>query len=557
MMKPLAARSKIRFFMLALAFALTGSTLLSSIEAHAQQSEADYIKSEVETGTWLTPASRPFFHKLYSDRGYQPIWTNEGQLNSRATELRSAVFTTLPAHGLPSKDYWTQQIESFFQPTFDPRAWLAAEMALSKIYMDAAIQVSTGRLSPDSISKDIKFTRRQFLDWSDLQSAANNGGISAMLDRLAPQHEGYKRLQTALARLREVQAQGGFGVLAPSRSTLRVGVNAPIVKSIKTRVSKMGYFVSSIDTVYDSELSEIIKDIQDHNMANPTGVLGPRDAQSWEYFSVSSAKRIQQIEINMEKYRWLPRQFENKYLFVNLATQKLKLVDPSNTMESVKEMRVVNGRPTRKTPSMRDETSAIVFNPTWGVPPTVFAEDKLTKIRDLLSTQGWAGFDAWMDQMRFTIMDSSLQMNLDPKTADFFIVQQPGYNNALGVAKIVLKNPWSIYMHDTNERELFTQSMRARSSGCIRLQRPLDMVEYLLQGSEWNRAKIEDYVAKPGETKEKETWVKIPQQNKLAIYTMSLTAQVGDDNIIRFTSDAYQQNAQILTALQANGFYKP
>ncbi|MES2962577.1 MAG: L,D-transpeptidase family protein, partial [Bdellovibrionota bacterium] len=557
-----------RSYSLAMAlFFAFGLSVVATPSISLAQSEADYVKEEVELGAWLKPSNRPYFQKVYGDRAFQPIWTANGQLNVRAIELRNAVLRAVPAHGLRVRDYWTNQIESFFQPNFDSRAWLAAEMALSKVFIDVSIQLNVGRVNPEAIATDIKFAQRSFTDWPELQAAANGAGIAALWDRLAPQHEGYKRLQIALARMQTIEKAGGFKALYAPKITLKKGSKNPVVKSLKLRAQAMGYLVSNVDDVFDEELEEHVQDIQEWNLAPSTGVLTPSDSQSWEWFAVSSARRIQQLELSMEKYRWLPRKLEERHIFVNLATQRLKLHDPTNTLDSVREMKTINGRPSRKTPSMRDETKHVVLNPTWGVPPRIFAEDKLTHIRELLTKGGYPAFDAWMNANRFHVMDETLTqrlaagsidwMNLDPKEAKFYIVQQPGYMNALGRAKILLGNAWFIYMHDTNERDLFlTAANRAKSSGCIRLERPIDMVEYLLRGTKWNRTELDAFVAKPGETKEKESWVKIPEANRIVVYTMSITSHVGDDNVIRFTQDVYAQNLAVLQSLQAAGFYK-
>ncbi|MEK7355733.1 MAG: hypothetical protein AAB250_04760, partial [Bdellovibrionota bacterium] len=109
--------------------ALVAFTLMKPTVARAQATEAQYIKDEVVAGAWLKPSHRPLFQKFYGDRGYAAVWTSNGQLTQRAIELRAAVLRVVPAHGLKMKDYWTPQIESFFRPNFDVRAWLAAEMA--------------------------------------------------------------------------------------------------------------------------------------------------------------------------------------------------------------------------------------------------------------------------------------------------------------------------------------------------------------------------------------------------------------------------------------------
>ncbi len=525
---------------------------LTAASAHAQSERV------------VLPATAKAYEKFYSDRSFAPAFVNGGYATALVSELKQAILTVAPRHGLSPRDYWTANLESMSQMAPQPAG---AEAAYAKAYIDLAMHIEIGRLNPSSISKDIKYARQPFTGWSALQAGALNQGLATALESLAPTHEGYRGLVSALERMRAIEAQGGFKALAKSSSTLKVGSSASVVKDIKSRAAALGYYVASIDTKFDSQLSTIISDIQQSNLAPVTGRLSPSDSATWEWFSVSSARRIQQIELNMEKYRWLPRQLETRHIFINLATQKLSVVDPTNTIESLKDMRVINGRAERKTPSMRDEVTSVVFNPKWTVPPTVFAEDKVTALKGLIQTQGYAGVDSWFSQGRYTVVDDELRrqlspssidwMNLNPATANFYIVQLPGYDNALGVAKVMLNNPWAIYLHDTNDRNLFSNSMRARSSGCIRMQYPLDMAEYLLRNTKWNRPAIDAFVPHSSyEMKEKETWVKIPQENKLPVYTLSVTARLGDDNVIRFTQDVYKQNAAILAALQGSGFLK-
>lgn len=512
----------------------------------------------------VVPPTAKAYERLYSDRGYSPVFVSGGQYTRMVSELKQAIFTVAPRHGLAPRDYWTANLDAMSMMSPAPAG---AETAFAKAYVDLATHIQVGRLNPASISKDIKYTQQPFTGWSALQSGILNQGLASILESLAPQHEGYRKLVFGLERMRAIESNGGFKALGKSSSTLKVGSSSSIVKEIKLRAQAVGYYVGSIDSKFDQQLSTIISDIQQSNLAPVTGRLSPSDATTWEWFSVSSARRIQQIEMNLEKYRWLPRQLEARHIFINLATQKLTLIDASNWNPNLKDMRVINGRADRKTPSMRDEVTSVVLNPKWTVPPTVFAEDKVTALREIIQTQGWMGVDSWFAKGRYTVVDDQLRrqlspssidwMNLNPATANFYIVQTPGYDNALGVAKVMLNNPWAIYLHDTNDRDLFSNSMRARSSGCIRMQYPLDMAEYLLRNTKWNRPAIDAFVPHNSfDVRDKETWVKIPQENKLPVYTLSITARMDNDNVIRFTQDVYKQNAAILAALQGKGLLK-
>lgn len=538
--------------------------VLSLLTSSAFAQDASFVRSELERSGAVPAASKAGLQKFYGDRSFEPVFVRNGQATNLVYELKQAIQQIAPLHGLPATDYWTPSLEAISQ-LYPLPAY--AEVQFAKAYVDLATHIAVGRLNPSSISKDIKYTRRAFTDYAVLQQAVTYGGLANALHSVAPKHQRYTSLVSGLQRMRQIELQGGFKALSAPKSTLRVGAKSPIVLEVKRRAQAMGYYVGSMDNVLDSQLSSVISDIQSSNLGAATGILSPSDSSLWEWFSVSSTRRIQQMELNLEKLRWLPSQLEERHIFVNLGTQVLNVVDPYNTNDLLKNMRVINGRFARKTPSMRDTFKNIVFNGNWTVPPTIFAEDKLTALQKILQTEGTYGVYNWFQKGRYTVVDSELRntidptsidwMNINPKTADFYIRQLPGYDNALGVVKLMMNNPWSIYLHDTNERDLFSNAMRARSSGCVRLQYPLDLVEYVLRGTTYDRYKIDSMVPHTSyDVSPKETWLKIPAANNIPIYTLSVTTNVGSDGIIRFTQDLYKQNLAILNALNAAGFAK-
>lgn len=527
------------------------------------QVSAQSLKNEIEGSAKISRTSKAQLTTIYLPRNFEPIWVNAQGFTPAAQNLRAAI-AMLNTHGLPVTDYWPASVEAAFTAPLAPANHLSHEIALSRILLAAATNVSVGRVDPSSVASDIKFEQRSFVGFDKIHQAILAQRFDTLWDELAPKHEHYIKLKQVLARLRATEAAGGFGAIRPATSTLQVGSTSPLVRELKNRARLMGYQITNIDNVFDSQLEFAVKDIQKANLTAATGKLSRTDKGSWEFFSVTSARRIQQVELNMEKLRWLPTTLERRHILVNLATQEARLIDPNLTNPNLMLQGVINGRPERKTPSMRDEIKSVVMNPTWTVPETVFAQDKLPAIRKIQGL-GPIAIRSWFAEKGFKVVRSSAE--LDPASIDWlnmsatrpsvYLVQQPSYDNALGVVKFLMGNPWAIYMHDTNERNLFTaKSNRQLSSGCVRLPKPIDFAEYLLQGTQWNRANIEALVAKPGEIKDKQTYVTLAKEARLPVYIISLTARLGDDGVMRFTQDHYLQNLALLNKLKASGYYR-
>ncbi len=551
------AASLIKGFIVA--FLTVGFAVTAEAQISSQQ-----IKSEIEGSAKLTRTTRAQLIQLYTSRSFEPIWINSSGLSAAAFQLKAAV-PLIVNHGFPVADYWPASIETAFSAPLPPSSFLSTEIALSRILIAITTNLNVGRVDPSAVADDVKFEKRTFELWSAIQQSLVDSRFDLLIERTAPQHEQYQKLKEVLARLRSIESRGGFSAIRPASSTLKIGSVGSKITELKQRAKLMGYQITNLDDRFDSELEAAVRDIQKANLATPSGRLAPTDAASWEFFSVSSTRRIQQVELNMEKFRWLPSQLEQRHIFVNLATQEAKLVDQNLANPNIELQTVINGRGARKTPSMRDEIYYLVMNPTWTVPITIFSEDKLPMIQGL-AAQGADVLRTWFVENRFKVLTRDLKteldpasidwFNIDPKKSPIFIQQQPSYDNALGVVKFMMRNPYSIYFHDTNDRGLFSKSNRLISSGCIRMPFPIDFAEYLLKGTKWDRFAIENHVAKPGEVRDDDTTVVLPKENRLPAYIISITARLGSDGVMRFTQDHYQQNLALLNKLKASGFYR-
>jgi len=234
-------------------------------------------------------------------------------------------------------------------------------------------------------------------------------------------------------------------------------------------------------------------------------------------------------------------------VLVNIAGFDLEVLEGDRT---VMTMRAVVGKAYRRTPVFSSRITDVMFNPPWTVPPKIAGQDILPKIRDdsgYLADNGFRVFDGWGAEAR----------ELDPRDIDWWRVraarfpyrlrQNPGPGNALGRVKFVLPNPFDVYLHDTPDRSLFDRPSRTFSSGCIRIEKPLEFAEYLLRGDPaWPRHRI-DTVLATGRT------IVAHLANPVPIYVAYGTAWVEGDGTVHFRHDVYGRDARLMAALARQG----
>jgi murein L,D-transpeptidase YcbB/YkuD len=452
-------------------------------------------------------------------------------------------------HGLNPQSYWTAAMEQQFNAG---NLSAGLKQQTNQNFVRLLQDISTGAVDPEELSDDIKVRAKGFVNAKQLQALIVTTGKQAdlLMESMAPQNPPYLGLKAALVRLYPACRYNTWEPLVKPRRILKMGVRDESVISLKKRFTLLGYRIGTVSDTVDQDMITAINDVEWNMHIKPDGTLGP-DGKVFQFLNVSCMDRVHQIQADMEKMRWFPQRFEDRFILINTAFTYFIMMDTTNGQKSVTSFRTINGRNERRTPTMKDKIVRVIFNPYWVVPPTIFLEDKLEDIRKL--QRGTVG--QYFAEHNYEVWNSSFDKQLNPDSIDWwslnpdidaklYIRQKPNYMNSLGVVKFELTNSFSIYLHDTNQRELFPEPMRLISSGCIRLEKPLDLAEYLLQGTSWTRAAIEQAVAKPGEVMSKDT--KVNLADPMAVYTIFLTSQLTSDNILRFTTDVYQQNQEIL-----------
>jgi murein L,D-transpeptidase YcbB/YkuD len=256
--------------------------------------------------------------------------------------------------------------------------------------------------------------------------------------------------------------------------------------------------------------------------------------------NVSVSERVSQIELNMERWRWLPKSLGEKYLLVNIADFSVSVVDAGKTVLS---MPVVVGNSYRKTPVFSAHMTYLEFAPYWYVPKTILEEDKLPLIRN---------DPTYIERKNFEMVSWDRETVVDPATIDWDAIdaesfpgllrQKPGPWNALGRVKFMLPNQYAVYLHDTNERHLFGQRNRQFSSGCIRLKRPAELARYLLEDKGWDETDVADALASE---KPKRVYL----EKALPVHVLYWTAWVDDAGQVNFREDGYGRDRDLAQAL--------
>ena len=274
------------------------------------------------------------------------------------------------------------------------------------------------------------------------------------------------------------------------------------------------------------------------------GILGP---QTLRALNISAEQRVRQIVVNMERWRWLPRNLGDRYILVNIAGFNLDVVEGEAPVLS---MRVVVGKTYRKTPVFSDNITYLVINPYWGVPDSIARKDILPKLKKESN---------FLRDLKIRVYDGlgGNSKEIDPNTIDWNVVsaaelsyrfkQDPGPQNALGKIKFMFPNRFNVYLHDTPSKELFGKARRDFSSGCIRVEKPDELVEYLLRNHpDWSPEKIRSTLANSHLTTQT-----IKLSEPMNIHILYWTVWVAKDDRIYFSPDIYDRDTALDTAMQS------
>lgn len=339
-------------------------------------------------------------------------------------------------------------------------------------------------------------------------------------------------LWSYLLKYREIAKRGGW--LAVSRGpSLKKGDKAERVIELRRRLivtEDISGKAATDQSLFDDELQDAIIRFQKRHGLKVDGVVGRETIKA---LSVPVEKRISQIEINLERFRALSNGLGERYICINIADFELKVVEHGH---SVMNMKVIVGKQYWHSPVFSSEMTHVIFNPSWYVPNSIAVGEILPKIKeepDYLNKESFKVFSK--EKNRLKEIDAAA-INWADVTAENFnyrFVQVPGIKNPLGKLKFVFPNEYFVYLHDTPAKVLFEKSSRAFSHGCIRIEKPVELAEYLFRDDpSWTSERISAMIERGKE-------VKVSLPAPVTIHILYLTAWVDEENVLQFRDDIY------------------
>ena len=492
--------------------------------------------------------------KFYRERQFRLGWFRQHQLVPQASTFLSVV-AKAKEDGLDPKSYDASQITAMLTALKSAAQDTARrnelerklDVTLSGSYFAWASDYYRGVANPyDTKNEAWKVKRNKIkLDHALMTILRERESTYPYYD-FAPLHPEYDYLKKALALLRARQAAGGWPAL-PAGTSLKPGATSPVVSLLRQRLlggEATGQTPATVEataqpvvnkttaaaTVYDSKLVVAVKNFQRDLGLPPTGVVG---GETLRQLNVPIQARIDQVILNMERWRWLPKKFEPDYLLVNIPEYRLRVYDQG---KEALTMRVIVGKALTATPVFSDKMEYVVLAPYWNVPYSII--DKELRGRLVANPH-------YLDRLDMEVVQGYGRKAkvINPATINWAGVTQgnfkytvrrrPGPKNDLGDVKFIFPNSNDVYLHDTPHDELFAQTKRSFSHGCVRVEEPIKLATYLLRNnSNWDLTSIQDTIA---EHREKYITLK----EKLPVYLVYLTAWADENGHAHFRDDIY------------------
>jgi L,D-transpeptidase YcbB len=415
-----------------------------------------YVAPDPEWGLRLEKKGKSLIHKgivfehlpqlrdLYTKQNYQLIWYQHQQLIPEAKTLVEFA-KTAKKEGLEPNDYFVTFLENCFKQPCEEKD---VDILLSEAFIRYTTHLRQGRFKPRTVDGDWFMKPSPWNAVEVLLETLKNGKMKEVLEDSPPKHSQYVKFREMFNNMLAQKKNNADAEIPKER--LRIGMQSPSVKILRHRLVKLGDLASNNESdEFDEELKEALKAFQKRNHLKVDGLVGEQTRQLLNQGLSFSQSTFRHLQATLERWRWMPRELGENYIMVNLPTYRLDVIENE---KSVLNMKIVVGKPDRRSPTLDDKITQVIINPSWFVPQSLMAEHMRER-----------GF-------KISKVGNSIRMR-----------QPPGDDNALGRIKFSLTNGHNIYLHDTPKKHLFGNPARAYSSGCLRLEEPFDLLMHLIK----------------------------------------------------------------------------
>jgi murein L,D-transpeptidase YcbB/YkuD len=493
--------------------------------------------------------------KFYRERDFRLGWFRDHKLVPQAQTMLG-VINKAADEGLDPKDYKIKDFDKLFaeldkaQSDTTRRNALEKEIdvALSGTYFKWASDFYRGTVDPRQVKNiDWDVKRNKIKLHKALMTILKERESTYPYYEFEPLHPEYDRLKKALAEYRAIQRNGGWPTL-PAATKLKPGDSSPAVALLRRRLLGgantapsatetpavavgNGSATTAPTEQYDAELVNAVKAFQQQNGLAANGIVS---GETLKALNVPVDSRVDQIIVNMERWRWIPKRFEPNYVLVNIPDYTLHVIE--NNKEAL-NMRVIVGKTLNATPVFSDYIEYVVLAPYWNVPWSIIENELRPKlIANPVGTLNRLDMEVVRGYGKKAVVVDPTSINWASATQENFkytVRRRPGPKNDLGDVKFIFPNSQDIYLHDTPHDELFSQGKRGFSHGCVRVQEPLKLAEYLLRDKPgWDLQTIQDTIAT-----RREKYVTLKE--KLPVYLVYFTAWADENGVMHFRDDIY------------------
>jgi murein L,D-transpeptidase YcbB/YkuD len=507
---------------------------------------------DIAAGGRLSQMERPNFldyrkniQAVYEAVNYAPLWLNGDQPTAQASGVIKALEASAQK-GLDPADYdaarWSERVNVLKGSAYAKRAEFDAALTVAAMRYISDLHV--GRVNPKHFKFGIdvqtkKYDLSQFL----LQQVVHAGDVQAILSSVEPPHDGYRRMEAALQQYLQLEARGDGPKISELTKSVAVGDAYAGVGPLVARLRLLGDMPGGVDVpTYDDSVAAGVKHFQERHGLSADGKLGLATVKA---LNVPLADRTRQLADAMERWRWLPAEFPEPPVVVNIPEFRLRAYGVGEKVALAMNVVVGKAAPTQ-TPVFTDSIKFIVFRPYWNVPPGIL---RRTVIPGIEKSSGY------MQSQRFEITDPSGR----PVTAGSAVVaglrsgryairQKPGPQNSLGLVKFMFPNSYSVYLHSTPSTELFSRSRRDFSSGCIRVEKPAELAAFLLRNQsdgaqQWT---VERAQAAMDSGKNNQ---QVNLKTSVPVLLLYETAVTEEDGTVHFFDDIYGHDRKLDTLL--------
>ena len=486
---------------------------------------------------------------FYETDGYAPAWSRNGQPTAQAREL-IGILREADNKGLNAEDYDASRWDSGLQRLDQPDVAAHFDAALSVCLMRYVSDLHLGRTNPDHFKFKLA-TKNSSLDLPQFlrQLVVGGSDLRAQLELVEPPFPGYRRTQEVLRRYLGYAHQDSGAPLPVPAKALDPGSPYAGTQRLTQLLQLLGDLPTDATVppgdLYQEPLVAAVQRFQERHGLATDGRLG---AQTVRHLNVPLAARVEQLQLTLERWRWLPHEFPQPPVVVNIPEFRLRAFGEGG--REVLSMNVIVGKALRhETPVFDKDMRYVVFRPYWNVPPSIQRSEIVPAIQRDRSYIARKNYEVTTHSGQIVTDGPISDDVLDQLRAGKLAVRQkPGPGNSLGLVKLIFPNEFNVYLHSTPSQQLFAQTRRDFSHGCIRVEKPEELAAWALQGNpDWDLARVRAAMQTGKDN------VQVNLAKPIPVLILYGTAVTYDDGSVHFYDDIYGHDAQLRKAL-AKGY---